>query len=110
MYHLQSLRASSRGRVGGTLGTVRGAVVAAGGWVVDAQSLGGLVLVVRFESDAFSATVLSSALSDAGVVLDPGSQRALSAAPERCAAVGSLTVTLVREGPDERVDIPSVPG
>lgn len=104
------LEGSIRGRVGGVLGLLRTVIVNAGAWVVDAQSLGGLVLVVRFESDDFVSAAMASALAAAGVQLAPPSQRSLAAVPDGARVTGSLSVTLVREGPDERVDVPSVPG
>jgi len=73
--------------------------------ITHADRLGGLALVLRFECDASRASEVRENLREAGLRVTrdvrPGAEGDW---------LGMLHVTLIHDGPDERVEIPDVPG
>jgi hypothetical protein len=73
--------------------------------ITRAETLGGLALVVAFECEREDVPVVLARLREAGVRVTDGER-----APSGAEVMGMLHVTLAHGGPDERVEIPKVPG
>jgi len=73
--------------------------------ITRAETLGGLALVVTFECEGDDAPVVLARLREAGVRVTDGEH-----APSSGEVMGMLHLTLAHDGPDERVEIPKVPG
>jgi hypothetical protein len=78
-------------------------------FVLNAQQLGGLALVVQWEMEGDRRQSFVDALAEQTIYLDEASAETL-AGPWPGELTGSLHVTLEHEGRDERITIPSVPG
>jgi hypothetical protein len=92
---------------------IKAALSKAGACIVSAQRHGNQALVFGFEIDAKSLPALEEQLERIARLLDPSAARMREA--ERQVAPlaevhGSLHVTLVHDAPDERVELPNVPG
>ncbi len=76
----------------------------------DARQLGGLAIVLAFELDDDGRATLATELEAAGLVLTEASEEALVRGPFRAPWQATLHVSLAHPGPDERIDVPAVPG
>lgn len=78
-------------------------------FVLNAQQLGGLALVVRWEMEGDRRQSFVAALAEQTIYLDEVSAETL-AGPWPGELTGTLHVTLEHGGRDERIIVPSVPG
>jgi glycine cleavage system regulatory protein len=97
----------------GAVDMIKAALANAGACIVSAQRHGNQALVFGFEIDARNLHMLETQLERVARLLDPSVERmresAHTLAPE-AEVHGSLHVTLVHDAPDERVELPKVPG
>lgn len=91
---------------------VRDAIHSAGGWVTGYQEFSNKSVCVQFEIDERRCLPLLEALRTCAGTLDPKSVRCLEQAHadgDRT-SMGTLQISLVHDGPDEKSVIPAVPG
>lgn len=92
---------------------IKAALSRAGAVITSAQRLGNQALVIGFELDAKDAALLQVELRAIAQPLGETDAKLDRAARELAPAteiLGTLNVTLVHEAPDERVELPKVPG
>ena len=104
-----ALQATMRGTAAEALQAVERACLKSHVFVMNAERLGGLALVVQWEMEGDRRQSFVDALAEQDVFLDEASADTL-AGPWLGELSGSLHVSLDHEGPDEKVTIPAVPG
>ena len=92
---------------------IKRALSNAGACITSAQRHGNQALVFGFEIDAKNLGLLQEELERVASLLDPSAARMQEARQKLAPHVeahGQLHVTLVHDAPDERVELPKVPG
>jgi hypothetical protein len=92
---------------------IKGALSRAGAVITSAQRLGNQALVFGFELEASQAAALHAELRAVSQPLDDTElklERAARTSPPGREILATLNVALVHEAPDERVELPKVPG
>ena len=92
---------------------VKQALGRVGAVITSAQRLGNQALVFSFELRGEQLSELRPALREIGSLLDQTEaklEQAERTVPPTAEVVGSLHVTLMHNAPDERVELPRVPG
>lgn len=101
----------AKGDPGATLVGVDDAFGAAGAAMTDVRFLGGMHVTFHFELAPSDLPGLAAGLADAGVELDADSLGGLAEATKLDRnVVGTLALTLLRGDPDQKNEIPRVPG
>lgn len=103
---------SARGEPHAVVGAVDDALSRAHASITDVHFFSGIQVTLHFEIAREDLAALGTALSDAGVRLDPESAAGLA---ESCGAevaelAGTLALTLLDGDPDLKREIPAVPG
>lgn len=104
-----TLQATMRGTAADALQAVERACLKSHVFVMNAQRLGGLALVVQWEMEGDRRQSFVDALAEQNIFLDEASAETL-AGPWEGELSGFLHVSLDHEGPDEKVPVPAVPG